>query len=124
MRRSRIINIGVLSVAALLSAVPILGQSRVLFTGTGPTRAAKGKSQGFRMTIRKWDLDAVVEEGQSMSFPTFTVINVCSGRVETTIAGKTAVRNPDDYWDLKAGSTMRVRVLSESAVLQTLTIAP
>jgi hypothetical protein len=124
MSRSRIAIIGMLAVAALLSAVPILGSATVLFTATGSARAVNGKSHDFRIIIRKWDLDAVVEEDQSISFPTFTVINICSGRVETTIAGETVVHNPDEYWAMKAGSTMRLRVLSESAVLQTLAITP
>jgi hypothetical protein len=124
MRRFMTILIILFAATILSSAAATFHPSRPLFSGTLNARATKGKTYPFRVTIRKWDLDGSEDEVQVMSIRTFTVMSDCSGRIETTIDGKKEIRAPEEYWTVKAGSSVAVRVLSESAVLQTLAVTP
>jgi quercetin dioxygenase-like cupin family protein len=123
MKRTGMMMMALVVLSACLSAQSDHFSSRVLFSGKATVRNSKGKTQTLRVDIRRLGLDAD-NEGQSISAATFSVMTVYSGRIETTIDGRTAVRSAGDYWTVKAGSVMRAKVLGESAVLQTIAVNP
>ncbi len=101
------------------------GQSSASAVFDGKTvPVAKGKTRPFHVRVRRWELDADEGAGRTIPIAAFSVMTLCSGRIETTINGKTAVREPEDFWALKAGSVMKVRVLGESAILQGVIVTP
>jgi hypothetical protein len=53
----------------------------------------------------------------------FYVARLVSGNISTTIDGQTSKRLPGDYWAVKAGATMQVKVLGAVAVLETIVAA-
>ena len=95
-----------------------------LFDGKVSVPIATGKTRHFHVRISRWELDADDGDGRPIPFAAFSVVTLASGRIETTIAGKTEIRKPDEFWTVKAGSIMKVRVLGESAVLQAVVVSP
>jgi hypothetical protein len=116
--------VALLALSAWLSAQSDHFSSEVLFSGKATVRSSKGKTQPLRVNIRRLSLDAQDNEGQSIPVTTFSIMTVYSGRIETTIDGKRAVRSAGDYWTVKAGSIMKAKVLGENAVLQTIAVTP
>jgi hypothetical protein len=95
--------------------------SKMLFTGT-VSRKAKGSNKPARITISRLRLESNEDTWQSFAVANFSIMAVYSGRIETLIDGKTEIRDPGDYWSVKAGSVLRERALRESAILQVITI--
>ncbi len=112
----------------MLVAVPYAetGQSpgSTVFEGKATVPLGKGKIRRFQVHIRRWELDGDEGAGRTIPITAFSVMTLCSGRIETTIDGKTAVREPEDFWAVKAGSVVKVRVLGESAILQGVIVTP
>jgi hypothetical protein len=123
-----VIRVICLTVFALLALAELPRSARAqsptatLFDGKVSVPIAAGKTRHFHVQIRRWQLDADDGEGRPIPFAAFSVVTLSSGRIETTIDGKTEIRTPDEFWTVKAGSVMKVRVLGESAVLQTVIV--
>ena len=49
--------------------------------------------------------------------------HLLSGQILATVDGQTTQHLPGDYWTVKAGATMRVRVVGEVAVLETTVVS-
>ncbi len=119
-------------IAALILLVMVVprgaasGQSSssLLFRGNMSARTAKRTARHFRISIRRWEIDAEEGGSQTIPLPAFSVVTLCSGRIETTINGQTVVRTPEEFWTVKPGVAMKVRVLSESAILQAVIVSP
>lgn len=115
--------------ASFISAVVPYAATRqspatTVFEGKATVPLAKGKTRNFHVRIRRWELDADDSAGRTIPITAFSVMTLCSGRIETTIDGNTSVREPEDFWAVKAGSIMKVRVLGESAILQGVIVTP
>jgi len=109
-------------------AVPHVGKGQssasAVFAGKANVTVAKGKTRNFHVRIRRWELDADEGAARTIRITAFSVMTVCSGRIETTIDGKTTVRETEDFWAVKPGSVLKVHVLGESAVLQEVLVGP
>jgi hypothetical protein len=51
------------------------------------------------------------------------VAHLLSGQILATIDGRTTPHLPGDYWTVKAGAAMRVKVVEEVAVLETTAVS-
>ena len=76
---------------------------------------------GTKEAADKWTIanDGAVHE---IPLAGFYVVQLQSGNVAATVAGETIDHRSSDFWTVKAGATMSVKVLSQLAVLET--IAP
>jgi hypothetical protein len=119
-----------LTSAILMTLFALPGQanqpffSRTLFDGTATVHSAKGRGKQLHVSIRRFELDADEDGAQKMSVPNFSVMTLCGGRVATTISGYTTIRETGDFWTVRPGSVIEVRVLGESAILQALIVSP
>ena len=48
--------------------------------------------------------------------------HLLSGQILATVYGQTTQHLPGDYWTVKAGAAMRVKVVGEVAVLETIVV--
>src|SRR5262249_11448758 len=96
------------------------------FEGRTTTPAKEGVTQGVHVSVQSWkiaghrDRDEVAQE---IPLRGFYVAQLLSGDISTTIDGQTTRRAPGDYWTVKTGATMQVKVLGEFAVLETTVVA-
>ena len=92
-----------------------------LYEGTVTTQTAKGAAQPVHLAVQRWTIanDGAVHE---IPLAGFYVVQLQSGNVAATVAGETIDHRSSDFWTVKAGATMSVKVLSQLAVLET--IAP
>ena|SRR5450432_858483 len=85
------------------------------------TLVKAGKAAPAHVTIRDWQIHGrqTVEK-----FPETgaLIVNLHSGRITTTIGGTQEKREPGDYWNVPAGTSMGVQVTSESAILHVVAI--
>jgi hypothetical protein len=124
MKLHSVMLIGLLMLQPISGAANDPLSSGMLFEGTATVHDAKGKTQRFQIGIRRLYLDAEEDGPQVISISTLSIMTICSGRIETIIDGKAVVRSPEDYWTVKADSSMKVKVLGESAILQTIAVTP
>lgn len=96
---------------------------KVVFSGSVVEPDAKGTHRHLHITIRDWRLDSDEGGPQTVALPVFSVMTLRSGRIQTTIGPQTDVRQADDIWSGKAGTVMKVTVLSQSAILRVLAVA-
>jgi quercetin dioxygenase-like cupin family protein len=119
-------HISVLPILLLAEALGTASaqSSTQLFAGTVSVRKVDSRARRLHVSVRRWELDAEENDARTIPILAFSVMTVSSGRVETTIDGKATVRSPGDFWVAKAGSQMKVRVLSESAILDATMVSP
>jgi len=53
----------------------------------------------------------------------FYTAHLLSGIISTTIDGQTTAHLPGDYWTVKPGAIMQVKVIGEVAVMETIVMA-
>ena len=53
----------------------------------------------------------------------FFVAHLLSGQIFATIDGQTSQHLPGDYWTVRAGAAMKVKVVGEVAVLETTVVS-
>jgi hypothetical protein len=85
-----------------------------------------GAAQPAHLTVQSWGL--VGQRGRNgtaheIPLRGFYVAHLLSGAVLTAVDGQTAKRLPGDYWTVKAGSAMQVKVLGEYAMLETIVVS-
>jgi hypothetical protein len=120
--KKQIEMIGSLALALLLHGADHLAPPKVVFSGSVVQRDAKGTNRRLHITIRDWRLDANEVSPQIVAMPVFSVVTLRSGRIETTIGTQTAIRRPEDFWSGTAGSVMKVKVLSQSAIIRVIEV--
>jgi uncharacterized cupin superfamily protein len=100
------------AMAQTLSPIPVFG-------GNTTTPAKYGATQAVHVSVQSWGI-----AGQEHEIPlrSFYVAHLLSGQISTTIDGQTTAHLPGDYWTVKAGASMRVRVIGEVAVLETIVV--
>jgi hypothetical protein len=113
--------------AALVAiAVPLtgaMGQALLptaVFEGNTTMPAKNGATQAVHVSVQSWGI-----AGQERVIPVrgFYVAHLLSGQIAATIDGQTTEHLPGDYWTVKAGASMRVKVIGEVAVLETTVVA-
>jgi hypothetical protein len=114
------------SAALVAIAIPLTGAMAQVLLPTlvferNTTMPAKdGATQAVHVSVQSWGI-----AGQEREIPLrgFYVAHLISGQISTTIDGQTTAHLPGDYWTVKAGATMRVKVVGEVAVLETTVVA-
>jgi len=101
------------AMAQALSPTPVYEGNTTIPTKNGATEAA-------HISIQSWAIG-----GQEREIPLqgFYVAHLLSGQVSTTIDGGTTQHLAGDYWTVKAGAAMRVKVIGEVAVLETIVVS-
>jgi hypothetical protein len=120
----RVAALPIILLAALLGTAEGQSSSVELFTGSVSVRKPNRKAERLHISVRSWELDAEENDVRTIRIVAFSVMTVRSGRVETTIDGKITLRVPDEFWAVKGGSRMKVRVLGESAILEATVVSP
>src|SRR5437870_2779274 len=90
----------------------------LVFEGTMTTPAKNGATQAVHIIVQSWGIGAT----QDIPLRGFYVAHLLSGQISTTIDGQTTEHLPGDYWTIKAGAAMRVKVVGEVAVLETIVV--
>ena len=114
------------SAALVAIAVPLVGAMAQAFSPTpvfeGKTTvpAQDGAPQAVHVSVQSWRIAGPEDE---LPLRGFYVAHLLSGQISTTIDGQTMEHLPGDYWTVKAGASMRVKVVGEVAVLETLVVA-
>jgi quercetin dioxygenase-like cupin family protein len=92
----------------------------LVFEGNTTTTAKNGATQTVHVVVQSWGI-----AGQEHEIPLrgFYVAHLLSGQISATVDGQTTEHLPGPYWTVKAGATMRVKVVGEVAVLETTVVA-
>jgi hypothetical protein len=113
--------------AALVAiAVPSAGimalalSPTLVFEGNTTTPAKDGATQAVHVSVQSW---AIAGQEQEIPLRGFYVAHLLSGAISATIDGQTTEHLPGNYWTVKAGAAMRVKVIGEVAVLETTVVA-
>jgi hypothetical protein len=109
--------------AALAQDIQDMLSPTTLFEGNATTPAPTGQPQPVFIRIQSWFVRD--NNGAMQEFPLsgFYVVQLLSGKIAATIDGQTTEHAADAFWTVKTGSTMRVKVLGEAAILQTIVVA-
>jgi uncharacterized cupin superfamily protein len=101
------------AMAQALSPTPV-------FEGNTTVAAKDGATQAVHVSVQAWGIS-----GQEQEIPLreFYVAHLLSGQILATIDGQTTQHLPGDYWTVKAGAAMRVKVVGEVAVLETTVVS-
>lgn len=91
-----------------------------VFEGNTTLTAKDGATQTAHVSIQSWRIAGKEEE---LPLQGFYVAHLLSGQITTTIDGQTMEHLPGDYWTVNASAKMRVKVVGEVAVLETITVA-
>lgn len=118
--------------AALISIQPPLAgamaqslSSTQVFEGNTTIPTKGGATQAVHLSVQSWGITG--ERGgkgptQEIPLRGFYVAHLLSGDISTTIDGQTTQHLPGDYWTVKAGVVMQVKVMGEVAVLETIVV--
>jgi quercetin dioxygenase-like cupin family protein len=96
------------------------------FEGRTTTPAKDGATQPVRVVVQSWEIaGGEGPNGAAHEIPLqgFYLAHLLSGHISATIDGQTAERATGDYWTVKAGATMQVKVRGEFAVLETVVVS-
>ena len=116
--------------AALVAiAVPSAGimalalSPTLVFEGNTTTPAKDGATQAVHVSVQSWAIAGQNGAPHEIPLRGVYVAHLLSGAISTTIDGQINKRQPGDYWTVKAGAAMQVKVLGEFAVLETIVVA-
>jgi uncharacterized cupin superfamily protein len=101
------------AIAQALSPAPV-------YEGKATVTAKNGATEAVRISVQSW---GIAGQEQEISLQGFYVAHLLSGQILATIDGHTAPHLPGDYWTVKAGAAMRVKVVGEVAVLETTVVS-
>jgi hypothetical protein len=82
--------------------------------------AKNGASEAVHISVLSW---AIAGQEREIPVQGFYVAHLLSGQILATIDGQTTQRLPGDYWTVRAGAAMRVKVVGEVAVLETTVVS-
>lgn len=74
------------------------------------------------VSVQTWKLSGPKEVVHELPLQGFYVAHLLSGTIATTIEGQTTNQPASGYWTVRAGATMKVSVLSELAVIETIVV--
>jgi quercetin dioxygenase-like cupin family protein len=101
------------SVAEVLSPTP-LHEANTTILGKN------GAPQAVHISVQSW---AITGQERGIPVEGFYVAHLLSGQILATIDGEPVQHLPGDYWTVKAGAAMRVKVVGEVAVLETTVVS-
>jgi quercetin dioxygenase-like cupin family protein len=97
------------AMAEALSPTPV-------FEANTTIPAKNGAAEAVHVSVHSW---GITGQDQEIPLQGFYVAHLLSGQILATIDGQTMQHLPGDYWTVKAGAAMRVKVVGEVAVLET-----
>jgi len=115
--------------ALVLSAIPLAGaiaetlSPSPVFEGNTTTPAKNGATQLVHVSVQSWEIADQNDAPHEIPLRGVYVAHLLSGAISTTIDGQINKRQPGDYWTVKAGAAMRVKVVGEVAVLETTVVS-
>jgi hypothetical protein len=113
-----------LSIAiSLAGAIAETVAPTLVFEDKTTTPAKDGTMRTVHVIVQSWEIGGQGREAQEIPLRGFYVAHLLSGDISTTIDGHTTEHHCGDYWPVTAGSTMKVKVLGEFAVLETTVVA-
>jgi uncharacterized cupin superfamily protein len=91
-----------------------------MYEGNTTIPAKNGATQAVHINVQSWGIS-----GQEQEIPLkgFYVAHLLSGQILAAVDGQTTQHLPGDYWTVKAGAAMRVKVVGEVAVLETTVVS-
>lgn len=91
-----------------------------LFEANTTIPGKNGATQALHVSVQSWQI-----AGQEKEIPLqgLYVAHLLSGQIVATIDGQTAQHLRGDYWTVKAGAAMRIAVVGEVAVLETILVS-
>jgi quercetin dioxygenase-like cupin family protein len=110
----------------ILTAIPLasaIGQALAPTPVFEETTTTSGPEQPVRVSIQSWGISGQDHAAHEIPLPGFYVAHLISGHISATIDGRTVEHLPGDYWGVKLGSSMQVKVLGEVAVLETILVS-
>jgi hypothetical protein len=115
-----IISIGIAVVDGIAQAI----SSTPIFEGSTTTLAKNGTTQAVHVSVQSWAITGE-NRGDPKEIPLrgFYTAHLLSGIISTTIDGQTTAHLPGDYWTVKPGAIMQVKVIGEVAVMETIVMA-
>lgn len=97
-------------------------QPTTVFEGAVPVVRTTGPAQSGEVSVQTWEIRGAKGLVQEIPLQGFYIAHLLSGAISTTIAGQTINQPPGAYWTVTTGATMQVRLLSESVVIETITV--
>lgn len=82
--------------------------------------AKNGATQAVHVSVQSW---GIAGQEQEVPLNGFYVAHLLSGQILATIDGQTTQHLPGNYWTVKAGAAMKVKVVGEVAVLETIVVS-
>jgi hypothetical protein len=116
-------------IALVLSAIPLAGaiaqtlSPNPVFEGITTTPAKNGAVQPVHISVQSWEMGGPKSVTHEIPLRGFYVAHLLSGAISATIGGQTAEHLPGDYWTVKSGAAMQVKVLGEYAVMETTVVS-
>jgi uncharacterized cupin superfamily protein len=101
------------AIAQALSPAPV-------YEGNTTIAAKNGATEPVHISVQAW---AISGQEQEIPLQGFYVAHLLSGQVSATIDGQTTPHLRGDYWTVKAGASMKVKVGGEVAVLETTVVS-
>jgi hypothetical protein len=100
-------------------------ESSTRFSDTLRLTTPKGAALPLHVEFKEWNVTRNVR-GTELPQQGFYIAHLASGEVVTEIGGKSETRHPGDFWTVDKGARMLVRMKAprESAIIQTLVVAP
>lgn len=114
-------SMALVAIAIPLAAAVAQTLSPILvFEGNTTIREKNGATQPIHVSVQSWGIAG--QNGATHEIPLrgFYVAHLIGGNISTTIDGQTTKRVAENYWTVKAGATMQIKVQSEFAVLETI----
>ena len=117
MTKSIVVTIAIVAIAGPPPGAIAQGLSPTpVYEGDTTIQAKNGASEAVHVSVQSW---AIAGQEQEIPVQRFYVAHLLSGQILATIQGQTTQHLPGDYWTVKAGAAMRVKVVGEIAVLET-----
>jgi len=91
-----------------------------VFEGKANRRSGETTTSCPSFTVQRWKV-AERDKEQRVFLEGSYLAHLRSGRMKTIIDGVSTVREPNDFWLVKRGSSMLIQVLGQTAVFDTLT---
>jgi hypothetical protein len=119
-RIAAVISIGITLGDAIAQTV----SSTLVFEGSTTTLARNGTAQAVDVSVQSWAITGENRDApKEIPLRGFYTAHLLSGIISTTIDGQTTTRLPGDYWIVKPGAIMQVKVVGEVSVLETIVVA-
>jgi hypothetical protein len=109
----------VLSAPSLAAALAQGLSPTPVFESNTTVSVQNGATKPIHVKVESWDIAGQNHRTQEIPMRGFYLAHLLSGDISAAIDGQTTNHAPGDYWTVKPGATMQVKVLGEFAVLET-----